>query len=67
MLYIASILELLRFLIGGVILIYASYTDIKTRRAPNTLWIIMISSGLVILILQYLTYGFGLQTVYLVF
>ncbi|HEC89198.1 MAG TPA: hypothetical protein ENI44_01290 [Thermoplasmatales archaeon] len=27
----------------------------------------MISSGLVILILQYLTYGFGLQTVYLVF
>ncbi len=67
MIYISGILELFRFLIGLGVLLYASYTDIKTRRAPNILWIIMVSSGLIILLLQYLTYGFGLQTMYLVF
>jgi len=61
-----NILDIIRFFIGVSILIYASYTDIKTRRASNILWLIMGLIGGIILLIQYLTIGFE-NTIYLIF
>ena len=33
--------NIIRLITGTVLLAYASYTDIKTRRAANILWVIM--------------------------
>ncbi len=54
----ATLLSILRLCTGVAILGYASYTDIKTRRAPNYLWVIMGIIGAVLLVVQYLTIGF---------
>ena len=51
-------LDVIRLVIGISILSYASYTDIKTRRASNILWIIMGVIGAILLIIQYFTIGF---------
>jgi preflagellin peptidase FlaK len=61
------LLDIIRFITGFIILLYASYTDLKTRRAPNILWLIMGLIGLSILSIQYLFYGFGNQVIYLIF
>jgi archaeal preflagellin peptidase FlaK len=61
------LLDVGRFIVGVLILSYASYTDIKTRRAPNILWVIMGSIGGVFLIIQYMLTGFSNQLMYLVF
>jgi len=53
-----TILNALRLIIGTLLLTYASYTDAKTRRAPNILWIIMAVVGVVLLSIQYLDGGF---------
>ncbi len=53
-----TMLYIIRFIIGIIILTYASYTDIKTRRASDILWIIMSSIGAILLLTQYLTIGF---------
>jgi len=53
-----KILDTIRLITGIVILFYASYTDIKTRRASNILWIIMGVIGAILLIIQYFTTGF---------
>ncbi len=42
-------LDLLRFVIGLAILIFASYSDFKQRIARNELWIIMAIVGIVLL------------------
>lgn len=47
-----------RLIIGTILLAYASYTDIKTRRAGNFLWVIMAGAGAVFLVVQYFTLGF---------
>ena len=47
------LLDITRLIVGVVILGYASYTDIKTRRASNMLWVIMGSIGGVLLLVQY--------------
>ena len=52
------LIDSLRFLIGTLILAYASYTDIKTRTASNYLWVILGGLGGVLLLVQYLTVGF---------
>lgn len=44
-----TVLDMIRFISGVSILSYASYTDIKTRRAPNMLWIILGGLGLILL------------------
>lgn len=62
-----TVLDIIRFLTGATILFYASYTDIKTRRASNMLWVIMGVIGAILLLIQYLTVGFGNYTMYLVF
>jgi preflagellin peptidase FlaK len=54
----ATLLDIVRFIVGIIILSYASYTDIKTRRAPDMLWIIMSIIGAILLLTQYLTIGF---------
>lgn len=54
----ATILDVIRFIVGVIILSYASYTDIKTRRASDILWIIMTIIGMILLLIQYLTIGF---------
>jgi preflagellin peptidase FlaK len=46
-----------RFFIGSLILLYASYTDIKTRTAPNLLWIIIGFIGFLFLIFEYFLIG----------
>jgi len=61
------VLDIIRLITGIVILSYASYTDIKTRRASNILWVIMGSIGGVLLLMQYLLVGFGGEIYYLVF
>src|SRR4030042_3177929 len=63
------ILNIIRLVVGVVILGYASYTDIKTRRASNILWVIMGIIGAVLLLIQYFyTDSFeGGRIAYLVF
>ena len=65
---IIGLIDILRLLIGSLILFYASYTDIRTRKAPNVLWILMAASGGILLVLQFFTpQGFGTQIFYLIF
>ena len=54
----ATILNSIRLITGTVLLAYASYTDIKTRRAANMLWVIMGIVGAILLVIQYLDGGF---------
>jgi preflagellin peptidase FlaK len=54
----AAILDGIRFITGTVLLAYASYTDFKTRRAANILWVVMAIVGIILLIIQYLDGGF---------
>lgn len=62
----AAILDGIRLITGTVILAYASYTDIKTRRAANILWVIMAIIGIILLVIQYMEGGFPIIW-YLVF
>jgi preflagellin peptidase FlaK len=62
---LTTLLDLSRLFVGVSILSYASYTDLKTRRASDILWVIMLSSGIIILIVQYLTVG--LQQIFYIF
>jgi preflagellin peptidase FlaK len=55
---IATIIDISRLAVGIFILLYASYTDIKTRRASNFLWIIMGLAGGILLLAQYFLIGF---------
>ena len=54
----AIILDVFRLITGVILLTYASYTDMKTRRAANTLWVIMGIVGITLIIIQYLDGGF---------
>jgi preflagellin peptidase FlaK len=54
----AAVLNIIRLLTGTFLLTYASYTDIKTRRAANILWVIMAVIGGILLIVQYVWVGF---------
>ena len=53
-----TVLDAIRLLAGISILFFASYTDIKTRRASNMLWVIMGIIGAILLAVQYVTVGF---------
>jgi archaeal preflagellin peptidase FlaK len=53
-----ALLDGIRLITGTILLAYASYTDIKTRRAANFLWVIIGVVGLILLIIQYLDGGF---------
>ena len=55
---IVSYLDIARLIIGITILGYASYTDIKTRKASNINWLVMGSIAAILLLLQYLIVGF---------
>ena len=66
MLETETILDIIRLIVGITILSYASYTDIKTRRASNILWIIMGIIGVILLATQYFTTGFT-NIYYLIF
>jgi preflagellin peptidase FlaK len=61
------IIDIIRFITGFLILLYASYTDIKTRSASNYLWLIIGGIGGLLLILQYFIIGFGNDVIYLIF
>jgi len=58
MVELSTLLDTARLVFGTTILFYASYTDIKTRKASNMLWVIMGSVGAILLVIQYLTVGF---------
>lgn len=65
---IALGLDIIRLVTGFFILFYASYTDIKTRRASNYLWVVMGLIGGLLILIQYATDSFGPDEVfYLVF
>ncbi len=51
------ILDSIRLSVGILILSYASFTDIKTRKASNTLWLTMGIIGGILLILDYFFIG----------
>ena len=59
-------LNLIRLLAGFFVLLYASYTDIKTRTASNILWIIIGIIGGFLLIIQILFNGVE-DILYLIF
>ena len=61
------ILDIIRLITGIAILSYASYTDIKTRKASNINWLVMGGIGGILLLVQYFTVGFGNQINYLIF
>jgi len=48
-----SILNIVRLFLGTILLLIASYTDIKTRRAANFLWVIMAGVGVALVVVQY--------------
>ena len=50
-----TLLDIVRLVAGIIILSYASYTDIKTRRAANILWVIIGSIGGILLVVEYFT------------
>ena len=60
------LLNIIRLVVGVIILSYASYTDIKIRRAANMLWVVMGSIGAILLVIQYFTTGFD-NILYLAF
>ncbi len=62
-----TLLNALRFIVGIFILAFASYTDIKTRKAPNILWVIMGAIGGSFLIIQYFLMDLSGQIYYLLF
>jgi preflagellin peptidase FlaK len=62
-----TLLDIIRLVVGTTILLYASYTDLKTRKASNMLWVIMGITGAVLLLIQYFTIGFGDKILYLIF
>jgi len=64
---IGTYLDITRFIAGVAILGYASFTDIKTRRASNLNWLIMGAIGGILLAIQYFTVGFDGQENYLIF
>jgi preflagellin peptidase FlaK len=61
-----ALLDIFRFIIGTIILTYASYTDLKTRKASNILWLIMGLFGVLFLIIQYFLIG-SIDFYYLIF
>ena len=61
-----TLLDIIRLVVGIIILSYASYTDIKTRQASNMLWLIMGSIGGILLIAQFFTINFE-DTRFLIF
>jgi len=67
MLETGTLLDIIRLLVGTIILVYASYTDIKTRKASNMLWVIIGCTGAILLIIQNFTIGFENKTPYLIF
>ena len=44
-----EIFDILRLIIGGIFLAYASYKDVKTRRVKNKVWIVLGVIGIIIL------------------
>jgi preflagellin peptidase FlaK len=60
-------LDIIRLIVGSVILFYASYTDIKTRTASNYLWIIMGGIGAILIAIEYFTGGLDNTWMYLIF
>lgn len=65
---IALALDVIRLVTGCFILFYASYTDIKTRRASNYLWVLMGLIGGLLILIQYATNSFkGDEFLYLIF
>lgn len=48
----ATLVDLLRLFVGVAILSFASYTDWKWRRAPNVLWLVMASAGVLLLAVE---------------
>jgi len=51
------ILDPLRLVIGGAFLLYAAILDIRTRRVPNRVWVVMGAIGILLLHLHILLKG----------
>jgi len=59
-------LDMIRLLTGIAVLGYASYTDWKSRTAPNILWFVMGGIGALLLAIQFFVLGID-QIMYLIF
>ena len=53
-----TLLDSIRLILGLIILLYASYTDVGTRKASNMLWVIMAITGSILIAIQYFNPGF---------
>lgn len=52
-----SAIDILRVMLGMMFLSYASYTDLKTRKVKNEVWMVMGACGCALLALQLLSEG----------
>lgn len=50
----APVLDVLRFLVGGSLLVYAATTDLRTRRVPNRTWIVGSAAGVALILMEFL-------------
>ena len=64
---VCPLIDLIRLITGIIILFYASYSDLKTRRASNFLWIVMIFIGCFLIFFEFFIVGFGEDVQYLLF
>ena len=52
-----KVLDILRFIIGFIILGIGAYTDLKSRSASNRLWVVLGSFATIFLIFDFYLYG----------
>ena len=52
-------LDILKILFCTPFLLYSCYSDIKTRRVTNNLWLIMLGGSVFFVLYDILTYGFS--------
>jgi len=62
-----AIIDAIRFVVGAVVLSYASYTDMKTRTAENYLWYAMAGAGALLLALQFILFPSTANPFYLIY
>ena len=62
-----ELLDWVRFFLGAMMLCYGSWTDLKTRRVPNQVWIIFGGLASLLLIYEFSTEEWGIHVWVLLF
>ena len=62
-----ELLDWVRFFLGAIMLCYGSWTDLKTRRVPNQVWMIFGGAASLLLIYEFTTEEWGIHVWALLF